>query len=107
VRHHRRRRAAELAGDEAMIEWHEGDRNAPKDRRLLLIVTAKDMPVVAPKPDIVIGHWHEDRHEFVALEPPYPRGGTRPALNVKWWSEIPELPDEVDLRPLADEDVKG
>ena len=88
-----------------MVAWNKGPQ-APYGRRVLLIATPLGIPAADPEPDIVIGHWH-DRGGFVAVEPPYPRDGVRPLLKVHWWSEIPDLPNEVELRALVDGDLKG
>jgi hypothetical protein len=90
-----------------MIKWNPGESGAPKNRRLLLIATSKNMPQMATAPDIVVGHWSESRWSFVPLEIPYTRGGARPELNVEWWAEIPNLPPGAELRDLALEDLKG
>jgi hypothetical protein len=88
----------------AMIEWHEGEDTAPRDRRLLLIAVPEPG---GTDPDIVIGHWHEAREVFVQVEPPCERGGARSTLNVKWWAEIPDLPHGVELRKMVVEDWKA
>jgi hypothetical protein len=88
-----------------MVEWHRGD--PPRDRRLLLIATPKNLPMADMKPDIVVGHWHGGNDAFVPVETPYTRGPTRPELNVEWWAEIPERPEGVELRELTREDLLG
>ena len=88
-----------------MTTWTAGARGTPKDRRLLLIVTPQGMPVADQEPDIVIGHWHSQNSGFVAVKPPCDDGlGPGPLLDVKWWAELPDLPHEVSLRPLTDND---
>jgi len=88
-----------------MIKWTRGSRGAPKDRRLLLIACPEMGKTVCP--DIVVGHWHEAREEFVVAELPCPGGRFRPELRVEWWAEIPSLPEVVDLRTLTDDDLWG
>jgi hypothetical protein len=88
-------------------QWNPGENGAPKDRRLLLIATPRKIPEPNLKADLVVGHWNESVWAFVPLEIPYPRGPTRPELNVEWWAEIPALPLGVELRDLTLEDVKG
>jgi hypothetical protein len=73
------------------VDWKQG--NPPKDRRLLLLGTPQGIPQANLELDIVVGHWHEANNVFVPVEVPYPRAPTRPALNVKWWAEIPNLPE--------------
>jgi hypothetical protein len=86
-----------------MIEWHEGDAGAPRDRRLLLIGSP-----AAGGTEIVIGHWNEAGEVFIPVEPLSERGGVRTALNVKWWAELPNIPLGVELRPLTETwDFKG
>jgi hypothetical protein len=89
----------------AEIAWNEClDENAvPKDRRLLLI----GKPVGGTGPDLVVGHWHEGNEFFVAAEIPSERQGARPEFKVSWWAEMPKLPEGIELRPLALEDMKG
>jgi hypothetical protein len=81
----------------SMIEWHEGEVGAPRDRRLLLIGSAEKGGT-----EIVIGHWNAAREEFVPVEPLSERGGVRTALKVKWWAEAPDLPLGIELRPLQE-----
>jgi hypothetical protein len=75
----------------------------PKDRRLLLI----GKPVGGVELDLVVGHWHEGNEFFVAVEMPSEQQGARPEIKVSWWAEIPKLPEGIELRPLALEDMKG
>jgi hypothetical protein len=42
-----------------MIKWNAGENNAPKDRRLLLIVTPRKIQQPNLKADLVVGHWNE------------------------------------------------
>jgi hypothetical protein len=88
----------------ADITWHRAGSgyDIPTNRRLLLIAK----PLGAPGLDLVIGHWHAARDVYVAVEPPYERGGVRPALQVQWWAEIPECPNGVEIRKLAPEDMR-
>jgi len=72
-----------------------------KHRLLLLIVQSHD------KSNLVVGHCHEIRNVFVAVKVPYARGGARPTLQVTWWTDIPQLPESVVLRPLTKEDTRG
>ena len=88
-----------------MVKWIRGSKDAPRDRRLLVIASAGTGENV--NPDIVVGHWHEAREEFVVAEPPYPCGRFRPELKVEWWAEIPDVPHVVDLRMLSDDDLWG
>jgi hypothetical protein len=84
-------------------EWNEGDRGMPKDRRLLVIATPKDVSHVDLPPDLVIAEWGPNE-EFIPVVVPYDGlDGTPPSLRVHWWSEIPALPDAVSLRRLATE----
>jgi hypothetical protein len=92
----------------AMIKWNKGEAGAPRDRRLLLIGTPLGMPVADQEPDLVIGHWHEGNWGYVAVRPPYDENALpRPSLKILWWAEIPDLPDQVELRALVDRDMKG
>jgi hypothetical protein len=86
------------------IDWNKHVGNAPKDRRLLLIGKPSDS---LGAPDIVVGHWHEAREAFVAVEIPSERQGVRPEIIVSCWAEIPDLPVGVELRVLGREDMKG
>jgi len=88
-----------------MIKSIRGSEGAPKDRRLLLI--ARPEMGDDASPDIVVGHWHEAREEFVAADLPCPGGKFRPELKVEWWAEIPNLPELVGLRALTDNDLWG
>jgi hypothetical protein len=80
-----------------MIEWHEGEAGAPRDRRLLLIGSPEQGGT-----EIVIGHWNVAREQFIPVEPLSERQGTRTAIIVKWWAEVPTLPLGVELRPLKE-----
>jgi hypothetical protein len=71
-----------------MIKWNPGEGGAPKDRRLLLIATPKNMPVAYMEPDIVLGHSHGN-DAFVPVKTPYTRGPTRPELNVHGGQRFP------------------
>ena len=50
------------------VEWNSGE--PPKGRRLLLIATPLNMQQTNMAPDIVVGLWHEGRHDYVPLDPP-------------------------------------
>jgi hypothetical protein len=91
------------------ITWHKAleEDSIPRDRRLLLIATPRNVPTANLKADLVVGHWNESLSCFVPVEIPYPRDGARPELNVKWWAEVPAVPDGAMIRPLAPEDLKG
>jgi hypothetical protein len=88
-----------------MIRWTKGSTRAPKDRRLLLIATPN--PGDSLPREIVVGHWHEAREEFVAADLPSPGGRFRPDLTVEWWAEIPNLPQTIGVRALTDDDLWG
>jgi hypothetical protein len=84
------------------VKWNEGDYGIPKDRRLLVIATPKDVPHINLPLDLVIAEWGRPNEEFIPVQVPYDgQGGTPPSLRVHWWSEIPTLPDGVVLRRLA------
>jgi hypothetical protein len=87
------------------VEWNSGE--PPKGRRLLLIATPLNMQQTNMAPDIVVGLWHEGRHDYVPLDPPYVRSGIRPGLRVSYWAELPTLPPGIKLRQLAKEDFLG
>jgi hypothetical protein len=80
--------------------WNEGDKDMPRDRRLLLIVTPKGVPHADLQPDLVVGEWGPN-NEFIPVVVPYDGLGTPPGLRVQWWAEIPELPKGIKLRALA------
>jgi hypothetical protein len=46
------------------ITWHKvlHEEHIPKDRRLLLIGTPRQLPMTLT-PDVVVGHWNESRSE--------------------------------------------
>jgi hypothetical protein len=70
--------------------WNEGDRDMPTDRPLLLIATAKGMPVVDVPPELVVAKLGLNG-EFIPVEIPYD-GHSPPELRVQWWTEIPLPP---------------
>jgi hypothetical protein len=85
------------------MRWNKGDYGMPKDRRLLVIATPKDVPHVDLPLDLVIAEWGTN-DEFIPVVVPYDGlNGTPPSLRVHWWAEIPALPAGVDLRRLATE----
>jgi hypothetical protein len=86
-----------------IVKWNKGDNGMPRDRRLLVIATPKDVPHVNLPLDLVITEWGPNE-EFISVVMPYDGlNGTPPSLRVHWWAEIPALPDGVNLRPLATE----
>ncbi len=86
-----------------MIEWHKG--KPPKFGRFLLVARATNAGPEQHGWDVVVGHWHQARHAFVAVDVPLDiRKGARPELEVSHWALI-ETP--VKLRPLANEDTHG
>jgi hypothetical protein len=86
-----------------MVKWNQGSMGAPKNRRLLLVVTAGTGKHACL--GIVVGHWHEAREEFVLAELPNPRVGFRPEVEIESWAEIPDLPEGADLAMLSDDDL--
>jgi hypothetical protein len=87
-----------------MTDWNKGE--PPKEQRRFMLI-ATGFGHYAGGQEIVIGHWHDDFNEIVAVEVPSERQGLRPPLHVTYWAEVPDAPRGVEIRPLKDEDMFG
>jgi hypothetical protein len=98
---------ASAAAFATTVKWTRSTQAVPKDRRLLLIVASVAKANVPAQLDLVVGHWHEAREEFVLADVRHPFGRCRPELKIEWWAELPNLPEEIELRGLSDDDLWG
>jgi hypothetical protein len=89
-----------------MIKWNLDPTRAPHGVRLLLIATPEGTSEASLDPDIVVGHRHDEGFVRTRLQHPSDND-FRPALQVEWWAEIPNLPDGVELRELTENDWKA
>ncbi len=89
-----------------MIKWNLDPTRAPHGVRLLLIATPEGTSEASLDQDIVVGHRHDEGFVRARLQHPSD-SDFRPTLQVEWWAEIPNLPDEVELRELTEVDWKG
>ena len=94
----------------AGIEWTEGEPPTIEGRRVLVIASPRGGTYDAAadnRPDIFIGHWHDNGWYVPARIGGMSENEARPRLDpIKCWAEI-NLPSGVELRELTARDCKG
>jgi uncharacterized protein YceK len=92
------------------IEWRSDIDAAPKDRRILMIVTPIVNGHADVQPEIVVGHSYDVPQNWVIADTfGEPRkNAARLKLIPRFWAELGTLlPRDVNLRPLGVGDFKG
>jgi hypothetical protein len=72
-----------------------------------VLATSVALNVVSELPEIVVAHWHQNGRWVAVDVTGENHRGERPALDPIYWADLCELPEDVTLRPLADEDFLG
>ncbi len=86
------------------IVWRKDVAKAPKDRRILMVARPMVPNTIEQDADVFIAIWHREE-VWVSTEPVGTiRKLPRVPLDPIFWSELFELPAEIELRELSASD---